>query len=142
VKDTDEFKSYFAPKGGKTGYLATVATRGRAAVRPVTFFLVGREVFFCTGAADAKIEQLKKNANVEVCIPVNRGRFRGYYRLTGEAEIIAAPRLRNKVLKHVPYPIENHWASADDPALALVRVNARAARYLAPGRSREKEVTL
>lgn len=142
MADSAVFKKYFEPKNNKTGYLATVAGRGRPTLRPVSFFLVGKKICFCTWSGDAKVKQIKKNPHVEVCIPVNRGRWRGYYRIAGAAELVTAPAARKRIFNKVPYAAEGYWEGADDPRLAIVVVKAEASRYLPPGKNKEVEVNL
>jgi general stress protein 26 len=142
MADFDVFKKYFEPKKSKTGYLATIAGRGRATLRPVTFFLAGKKICFCTWPSEAKVKQIKKNPHVEVCIPVNRGRWRGYYRIAGAAELVTDPAARKRIFKKVPYATEGYWEGADDPRLAVVVVKAEASRYLPPGKNKEAEVNL
>ncbi|NIT36512.1 MAG: pyridoxamine 5'-phosphate oxidase family protein [candidate division Zixibacteria bacterium] len=140
--DFPAFKKYFEPKNNKTGYLATIARRGQPTLRPVSFFLVGRKICFSTYSGDAKVKQIKKNPHVEVCIPVNRGRWRGYYRIAGAAELVADPAARKTIFKKGPYAAEGYWEGADDPRLAIVVVKAEASRYLPPGKYKEVEVNL
>jgi uncharacterized pyridoxamine 5'-phosphate oxidase family protein len=142
VADFDTFKKYFSPGNEKVGYFATIAARGRPTLRPVSFFLVGRNICFCTGADNAKIKHLKKNRHVEVCIPVNRGRWRGYYRLAGKAALVTEPRGRKRILRRVPYPLETYWDGPDDSRLAVVVISAERSRYLSPGQHAEVNVKL
>ncbi len=136
------FKKYFEPKNNKTGYLATIAGRGRPTLRPVSFFLAGKKICFCTYSGDAKVKQIKKNPHVEVCVPVNRGRWRGYYRIAGAAELVTDPAARKRIFKKIPYATEGYWEGPDDARLAIVVVKAEASRYLPPGKYKETEVNL
>jgi general stress protein 26 len=136
------FKKYFEPKNNKTGYLATIVGRGRPTLRPVSIFLVGRKICFCTGTDNAKVKQLEKNAHVEVCIPVNRGRWRGYYRIAGEAELIPDRALKGRIFKKLPFRAEEFWKGADDPNFTAVVIKPQKSRYLAPGRFQEADVKL
>lgn len=142
MADFAVFKKHFGPKNIKIGYLATLATRGRPTLRPVSFFLVGNKICFCTGSGNAKVKQIKKNPHVEVCVPVNRGRWRGYYRIAGAAELVSEPTVRKKIFKKVPFAAEGYWEGPDDPRLAIVVVKAEASRYLPPGKYEEAEVDL
>ena len=135
MADFVTFKGYFVERGHKTGYLATVAGRGRATVRPVTFFLVGRKLYFCTFAGEAKVKQIKKNPHVEVW-------WRGYYRNVGVAEIVSDRDARRRILRKVPYPTDKYWDGVDDPSLVIVRVKPDKSRYLPPGKSAEVDVKL
>jgi general stress protein 26 len=141
VADFDDFKTYFEPKGYKLGYLATVGARGRPTLRPVTFFLSGRKLCFCTTTGDAKVQQMRKDRRVEICIPVNRGRWRGYYRITGDAALVKDPRARRRVAKGFP-AVEKHWDGPQDPNLTMVEIKRAASRYLQPGKPTEVVVKL
>jgi len=142
MADFDTFKKYFGRKNNKTGYLATIAGRGRPTLRPVSFFLLGKKIYFCTYSGDAKVKQIKKNPNVEVCIPVNRGRWRGYYRIAGEAGLLTDPAARKRLFRKIPYPTEGFWKGADDPKFAAVEIKRVASRYLPPAKYQEVAVKL
>ena len=53
MSDFDVFRKYFETKNNRTGYLATIAGRGRPTLRPASFFLVGKNFHFCAYADDA-----------------------------------------------------------------------------------------
>jgi uncharacterized pyridoxamine 5'-phosphate oxidase family protein len=142
VADFAVFKKYFGSKNIKVGYLATLAARGRPTLRPVSFFLVAKKICFCTGAGTAKVKQIKKNPHVEVCVPINRGRWRGYYRIAGTAELVTDPAARKRIFKKVPYATEGFWEGPDDPRLAVVVVKAEASRYIPPAKYEEVEANL
>ena len=142
MADFDTFKKYFGRKNNKTGYLATIAGRGRPTLRPISFFLLGKKIYFCTYSGDAKVKQIKKNPNVEVCIPVNRGRWRGYYRIAGEAGLLTDPAARKRFFGKIPYPTEGFWKGADDPKFAAVEIKRVASRYLPPAKYQEVAVKL
>ncbi len=142
MADFDIFRKYFEPKKYKTGYVATIAGRGRPTLRPVSIFLVGRDIYFCTGTGNAKVKQLAKDPRVEVCIPVTRSRWRGYYRITGCARIIKDARARLRIFKKIPYAAEEYWKGADDPAFTAVAIKPRRSRYLAPGQTHETDAKL
>jgi uncharacterized pyridoxamine 5'-phosphate oxidase family protein len=142
MADFDTFKKYFGRENNSTGYLATIAGRGRPTLRPVSFFLIGRKIYFCTYAGDAKIKQIKKNPHVEVCIPVNRGRWRGYYRIAGEAVLVTDAAARKRLFRKIPYPTGGFWEGAEDPKFAAVEVKPVASRYLPPAKYQEFDVKL
>lgn len=142
MADFDKFKKYFGPKNNKTGYLATIAGRGRPTLRPVSFFVVAKKIYFCTYSGDAKIKQIKKNPHVEVCIPVNRGRWRGYYRVAGDAELITDPAARKRIFRKIPYVTEGYWTGPDDPRFTAVVIKTQKSRYLAPGKIQETDAKL
>jgi uncharacterized pyridoxamine 5'-phosphate oxidase family protein len=142
VADFETFKKYFGTKNNKTGYLATIASRGRPTLRPVSFFLIGKKVYFCTYSGDAKIKQIKRNANVEVCIPVNRGRWRGYYRIAAKAELLTTPAARKRIFRKIPYATEGFWKGTGDPKFAAVEIKPVASRYLPPAKFEEVDVEL
>jgi uncharacterized pyridoxamine 5'-phosphate oxidase family protein len=142
VTDFDIFKKYFQPKNNKTGYLATIAGRGRPTLRPVSFFLVGKKIYFCTNSRDAKVKQIKRNPNVEVCIPVNRGRWRGYYRIAAKAELLMNLAARKRIFRRIPYATEGFWKGADDPKFAAVEIKRVASRYLPPAKFEEVDAKL
>ena len=142
MADFDVFKNYFQPKGHRTGYLATIVGRGRPTLRPVTFFLVGRKLYFATWPAEAKTTQIKKNPRVEVCIPVNRGRWRGYYRVAGVAELVKDNKDVRRIYRQIPYRKEQYWDGPDDPRVTIVRIKPETSRFLPPGKDDELDVKL
>lgn len=142
MPDFDTLKSYFGAGNEIVGYIATLAAPGRPTLRPVSFFLAGRKICFCAGADNAKIAQIEKNPYVEICLPVNRSPRQGYYRLAGRADIVSAPRTRKRILRHVPYNIEDYWDGPDDPRLAVVVLSVKISRYLEPGELAESDVKL
>ena len=142
MTDFKTFKGYFGAKGHKTGYLATIAGRGRPTLRPVTFFLVGRKMYFCTWPAEAKTKQIKKNPHVEISLPVEKGKSSGYYRIAGVAEIVSDKRAVRRIFKQIPYPTEKYWNGPDDPRLTVILIKPEASRYLPPGKDQELDVKL
>lgn len=142
MADFDTFKKYFGRKNNKTGYLATIAGRGRPTLRPVSFFLIGKKVYFCACSGDVKVKQIKRTANVGVCIPVNRGRWRGYYRIAAEAVLVTDAAARKRLFRKIPYPTEDFWEGPDDPRFAAVEVKSVASRYLPPAKYQEVDVKL
>lgn len=142
MADFDTLKSYFGTGNHALGYLATLTARGRPTLRPVSFFLAGRKVCFCTGADNAKILEIKENPRVEVCLPVKRGRRQGYYRLAGKAARVTDRRTRKLILRRVPYRLETYWEGPDDSRLAVVVLTLERSRYLPPGQLDETDVKL
>jgi general stress protein 26 len=119
-----------------------MAGRGRPTVRPVTFFLVGRRIYFCTWPGEAKTKQIKKNPRVEICLPVNKGKKQGYYRIAGVAEVVTDKRSVRRVFKQVPYSTDKYWDGPDDPRLTVILIKPEDSRYMVPGTDPELDVKL
>ncbi len=124
------------------GYLATIAGRSRPTLRPVSFFLAGRKICFCTGADNPKINQISHNPRVEVCLPVKRGKWTGYYRVAGTAEIVKEKKDVRRIYGQIPYRKEQYWDGPDDPRLAVVVISPENSRYFRPGKLAEADVRL
>ena len=68
-------------------YLAT-SEKNRPQLRPVTLVFVDSRFYILTGTDDAKVKQIKENAMVELCLPLECGENTGYARMSGKAIII------------------------------------------------------
>ena len=99
--------------------LAT-CTENRVTIRPMSHINVGMDIYFQTGAESLKIQQIKKNHNVALCV--------GTYQIEGEAQVLGHPLDEDNVFfaqaykaKH-PGSFELYSTYADE---VVVRVTIR-----------------
>lgn len=112
-------------------YLATVEG-SMPKVRPVTLIHFDRKMWVMTGSGDAKIEQIKKNQNIEFCLLLKAGEHSGYVRCAGQAEIVSDAATRKLLADNTPF-FKDYWETADDPAYALLRIHPQQIEYERPG---------
>ena len=120
-------------KDSQCVYLATVEA-DQARVRPVTLLDLDEKFWIATSPRSAKARQIRRNPNVEFCIPLQQERGSGYIRVAGVASIITDPETREEIGNRIPFLTE-HWTGANDPDFCLIRVTRVEIEYLKPGQS-------
>ena len=111
-------------------YMATVeANQPRA--RPVSNLWRDGCVWLTSGTSNGKTQQVRRNPNIELCVPIERDSRHGYVRLAGTAEIVTDPQLRARIAAELPF-FDTFWAGADDPRYTLIRVLPSEILYLRP----------
>ena len=101
-------------------------------VRPVTLIHFDNKMWVTTGSADAKIDQIKENENIEFCLLLGVGENSGYVRCTGQAEIVSDEATRRLIAENTPF-FKTFWQDTNDPGYALLRIHAKDFEYLRPG---------
>ena len=99
-------------------------------VRPVTLLNIDQKFWIATGTRSAKARQMRRNPNVEFCLPLECES--GYLRVAGFAEFVPDPRTRDEIGRQVPF-LKKFWTGSDDPEFALFRVTRVEVEYLRPG---------
>jgi general stress protein 26 len=112
-------------------YLAT-AEGTQPRVRPVTLIDLEQRFWIVTGAKSAKAAQIRKNPNVEFCLPLTQDDRTGYVRVAGVAEAVEDRPTRARIASQIAF-FGDHWDSPDDPDFTLLRISRVAVEYLAPG---------
>lgn len=112
-------------------YLAT-AEGAQPRVRPVTLLNLDRKFWIATGTRSAKARQMRRNPNVEFCLPLDAECGNGYLRIAGLASAIADPGTREAIGTQVPF-LREFWTGSDDPQFALFRIARVEIEYLRPG---------
>jgi len=111
-------------------YMATVeADQPRA--RPVSILWREDAVWLTSGASNGKAQQVRRNPNVELCVPIERNDRHGYVRLSGKAEIVTDPEIRARIGAEFPF-FGTFWKGTDDPRYTLIRVAPSEILYLRP----------
>ncbi|NMB72460.1 MAG: pyridoxamine 5'-phosphate oxidase [Bacteroidales bacterium] len=77
--------------------------------------------YFQTGSMKEFPGQLRKNPKAEVCIYKHEGMIGTMLRISGKAEFLDDPALKEKVLSDRPF-LKNFGLTADNPALIIFRI--------------------
>ena len=113
-----------------TAYLAT-SEGGQPRVRPVAILWHNGYVWFSSGTANGKTQQVARHPSVELCVPIERGDRTGYVRVAGTAKIVADPDLRAAYSERMPF-FTAFWSGPEDPRYTLIRVVPSEISYLRP----------
>ncbi|MEW5827176.1 MAG: pyridoxamine 5'-phosphate oxidase family protein [Candidatus Bipolaricaulota bacterium] len=112
-------------------YLAT-SEGDQPRVRPVTLLNLDRKFWIATGTRSAKARQMRRNPNVEFCLPLTAECGQGYVRVSGLASAVSDPDTREKIGQQIPF-LGEYWTGSDDPQFALFRITRVEIEYLKPG---------
>ena len=112
-------------------YLAT-AEADQPRVRPVTLLNIDQKFWIATSPRSAKARQIRRNPNVEFCLPISDERGNGYIRVAGLASIVADPQTRSSIGERIPF-LNEYWSGVDDPNFCLLRITRVEVEYLRPG---------
>jgi len=112
-------------------YLGTVEA-DQPRVRPVTLLNVDEKFWIATGARSAKARQMRRNPNVEFCLPLSAECGNGYIRISGVSSAITDLGVKRQIAASIPFLTE-YWSGHDDPGFSLFRVTRVEVEYLAPG---------
>jgi len=118
-------------KDAQCVYLAT-AEADQPRVRPVTLLNLDEKFWIATSPRSAKARQIRRNPNVEFCIPLQEECGNGYIRVAGVASIITDPETREGIGRRIPFLTE-YWTGANDPNFCLIRITRVEIEYLKPG---------
>ena len=110
-------------------YLAT-SEGEQPRVRPVSLLNIDRKFWIATGTRSAKARQMRRNPNVEFCLPLEGDE--GYLRVAGLATSVTDAATREAIGKQVPF-LRKFWTGADDPQFSLFRITRVEVEYLRPG---------
>lgn len=112
-------------------YLATSEAE-QPRVRPVTLLNIDQKFWIATGTRSAKARQMRRNPNVEFCLPLDTECGNGYLRIAGLATSVTDPETREAIAKEIPF-LREFWTGSDDPQFALFRITRVEVEYLRPG---------
>ena len=101
-------------------------------VRPMSLMMIDSRFFILTGSSEAKIDQIRENGNVEVCIPFDNEKGNGYIRAKGVIFIIEDRAVKNMVAERTPY-FKQYWPGPDDPDFALLELEPDEIEFMSPG---------
>jgi uncharacterized pyridoxamine 5'-phosphate oxidase family protein len=112
-------------------YLAT-AEADQPRVRPVTLLDIDEKFWIATTTRSAKARQMRRNPNVEFCLPLDAERGNGYVRVAGVADVVTDPKTRRTIGEQIPF-LKDYWGTPDDPSFCLIRITRVEVEYLRPG---------
>ena len=112
-------------------YLAT-AEADQPRVRPVTLLDIDEKFWIATTTRSAKARQIRRNPNVEFCLPLTAECGTGYIRVAGVAGVITEQETRTAIGAKIPF-IKDYWGTPDDPSFSLFRITRVEIEYLRPG---------
>ncbi len=125
----EEVWSHFKPT--QCVYLAT-AEADQPRVRPVTLLDLEKKFWIATGTRSAKSRQIRRNPNVEFCLPLSAECGEGYVRISGVASEEKDDAVKQSIGRQVPF-LEQHWSGVDDPRFSLFRISRVEVEYVRPG---------
>jgi len=114
-------------------YFAT-AEADQPRVRPVTLLNLDRKFWIATSMRSAKARQVRRNPNVEFCLPLESQPETGYIRVGGLASIVTDRETIRSIGSQLPFLAE-YWEGVDDPDLCLLRITRVEVEYMKPGDS-------
>ena len=114
-------------------YLAT-AEADQPRVRPVTLLNLDEKFWIATGTRSAKTRQIRRNPNVEFCLPLAEEDGAGYVRVSGVASIVTDHETLESIGPRIPF-LNEHWEGIDDPDFCLIRITRVEIEYMKPGAS-------
>jgi len=112
-------------------YLAT-AEADQPRVRPVTLLDIDEKFWIATGTHTAKAQQMRKNPNVEFCLPLSGTAGNGYIRVAGVAGVVEDAETRKTIGAQVPF-LKDFWSGFEDPDFCLIRITRVEIEYMRPG---------
>ncbi|MBN1857778.1 pyridoxamine 5'-phosphate oxidase family protein [Candidatus Bipolaricaulota bacterium] len=118
-------------KNSQCAYLGT-AEDVQPRVRPVTLLNVDEKFWIATGTRSQKARQIRRNPNVEVCIPLGEETCNGYIRVAGMASAVYDDALRRRIGDTFGY-FGGTWSGPEDPDYTLIRIHRVEIEYLCPG---------
>ncbi len=126
--------------GTPTAYLATLED-GQPRVRPVALVVWEERLWITSGTRNGKTRQMRRNMDVELCVPISEGGHEGYIRLAGEARFVIDPKPRESLSKTVAF-FKNYWEGHDDARFTLIEVVPTEIEYLRPSETEPVTVYL
>ncbi len=118
-------------KDSQCVYLATTEA-DQPRVRPVTLLNLDEKFWIATSTRSAKTRQMRRNPNVEFCLPLHEECGNGYIRISGVATIIADRDTIEQIGSRIPFLAE-YWEGVNDPDFCLIRITRVEVEYLKPG---------
>ncbi len=128
-------------KQTQTVYFATCNEK-QPYVRPVTLIHINNEFFIATSYDDSKVNQIRKNPNIEFClmIPKNENET-GYVRAKGKADLSMKVESKKMVFDNIEF-IKQFWNSHEHPDFTLVEIEISEFEYIRPGKTTAEKLKL
>jgi len=101
-------------------FLATI-DGNHPRVRPVTLINLNKRFWVTTDTNSAKVKQIEKNPNMELCLLFTEQDMDCCARVAGLAKIIRDKDTKTKIAKRCDF-FSKHWESVDDPNYTLLEI--------------------
>jgi general stress protein 26 len=93
-------------------------------VRMMALTVYHNNLWVVTRTADDKVEQIRRNNNIEFTCTVQGNEKVGCLRATARAEIITDKSTREDVANFIPW-FTSYWKSSEDPNYTLIRLDLK-----------------
>jgi len=93
-------------------------------VRMLSFTPYDKKLWIVTRTGDDKVDQIRKNSNVEFTLAVPGKERTGCLRVTAEAYIVDDQNMRDNVTSVIPW-FTGYWKSSEDLNFTLIRLNMK-----------------
>lgn len=101
-------------------------------VRPAILLNFDKKFWIATNTRSGKARQIRRNPNVEFCLPLETGENVGHIRIAGIAATVQEKKTREEIGTHFQL-FDRLWAHADDPRYTLLRITRLEVEFLRPG---------
>jgi len=91
-------------------------------VRMMSLTVHGNNLWLATRSGDDKVDQIRKNNNVEFTFTVRGKERTGCLRSTARAVIIEDTSTREEIANAIPW-FTGYWESSEDPNYTLIRLD-------------------
>ncbi|MFX1518241.1 MAG: pyridoxamine 5'-phosphate oxidase family protein [Promethearchaeota archaeon] len=113
-----------------TVHLATV-DNDQPRVRPMTLIIYEEQLWMVTHTEKNKVEELKKNTNIEFSFVFIKNKIVGCIRATGKGIIINDMSLKKELSENIAF-FPNYWRTSDDPNYTLIQLKLDQVYYSPP----------
>ena len=101
-------------------YLATCADN-KPHVRCMAMIYFENTIWCCSKSNRLKVQEIKQNDSIEMCILTESKKDFGSIRGSGKALIITDPKVRKKLSEKIPF-FKAYWESSDDNDFTLIKL--------------------
>ena len=101
-------------------FLATCAN-SKPHVRCMAMIYFENMIWCCSKSNRLKVQEIKQNDSIEICILTEGEKDLGSIRGNGKALIIADPKIREKLSEEIPF-FKAYWESSDDNDFTLIKL--------------------
>ena len=101
-------------------YLAT-CTGGKPHVRCMALIFFENSIWCCSKSNRIKVQEIKQNDSIEICILTESKKDLGSIRGNGKAIIITDKKIRKKLSEKIPF-FKAYWESSDDDDFTLIKL--------------------
>ena len=101
-------------------YLAT-CTDGKPHVRCMAMIYFEDTIWCCSKSNRLKVQEIKQNESIEMCILTESKKDFGSIRGSGKALIVTDLKIRKKLSKKIPF-FKAYWESSEDDDFTLIKL--------------------